>query len=779
MVAFIARRLRALLLVFVCGFASALASVTAATVPSSERAVLVALYNSANGSGWFNNTNWNTSADVCTWYGVTCTATGANVASIDLQSNRLEGTLPSTLNQLTELVVLQLFRNQLGGSIPSLAGLTKLEFFSLFDNFFEGSIPSLAGLTRPWSFQVGFNYLSGVIPEPPSPSALRVGSSNLCRNGLTAVTSPAWNTATGSTPWSANCAPQQTLTFDTPPRLQAGATGNALVTVSPYPGSLSGVQYFSLTPSNCTVDNGTGLITVSSFPVAGNTCTIRAEKSGDDTFNAAIPVQQSITILPATPTIRATERAVLIELYKNTNGAGWHDRTNWRNATDTDFAGVGTECTWYGVTCNAGNANVVEFNLSQNNLVGTLPATLNQLTALEVFEGSQNQLVGSIPSLSGLTALQSFRAGYNQLTGTIPSLSGLSALQVFLANNNELTGTIPSLSGLSALQVFLASNNQLTGSIPSLSGLTDLRDFAAENNQLSGTISSLSGLSALQRFRVDNNQLTGPIPAVPAPTNALRLGRSPLCPNQLDVSVDADWDAAAGSTPWSAGCTAATPPLTPQTLGFPGGGLTLFAGGTATVSAYALPFPGSTAPTRYTSLTPQTCTVGETSGVVVAFATGAALGTTLDRQCIIAANKANDTTYTSAPQITRTINVVREVPAGCLIDVDGDGKLDASTDGLLLLRYMLGFRGNALIAGISMRGSRYNAALLTSFLGAQNFNVSSTALPAPPATALRDGLTMLRNYNGATGDKLLGGTGINANDSDSVRTRIAGWCAQN
>ncbi len=35
---------------------------------------------------------------------------------------------------------------------------------------------------------------------------------------------------------------------------------------------------------------------------------------------------------------------------------------------------------------------------------------------------------------------------------------------------------------------------------------------------------------------------------------------------------------------------------------------------------------------------------------------------------------------------------------GLLLDVDGNGTIDPATDGLLILRYMLGLRGNALIA---------------------------------------------------------------------------------
>ena len=35
---------------------------------------------------------------------------------------------------------------------------------------------------------------------------------------------------------------------------------------------------------------------------------------------------------------------------------------------------------------------------------------------------------------------------------------------------------------------------------------------------------------------------------------------------------------------------------------------------------------------------------------------------------------------------------------GMLLDIDGNGTIDPATDGLLIMRYMLGMRGDALIA---------------------------------------------------------------------------------
>jgi hypothetical protein len=96
--------------------------------------------------------------------------------------------------------------------------------------------------------------------------------------------------------------------------------------------------------------------------------------------------------------IPASERTLLLSLYTSTGGATWTTHTNWNGAP-------GTECAWYGVTCDGAGAPVTEINLSGNNLTGSLPGNLNSLTNLSYFLVSNNQLTGSIPTLTGLSNL--------------------------------------------------------------------------------------------------------------------------------------------------------------------------------------------------------------------------------------------------------------------------------------------------------------------------------------------------------------------------------------
>jgi len=87
------------------------------------------------------------------------------------------------------------------------------------------------------------------------------------------------------------------------------------------------------------------------------------------------------------------------------------------------------------------------------------------------------------------------------------------------------------------------------------------------------------------------------------------------------------------------------------------------------------------------------------------------------------------------------------------LDVDDDGKTEALTDGLLVIRYLFGFSGESLVAGaVSNDAARSKAADIEAYLKADEIQLDVDG--DGEVTALTDGLLIIRSLFGFSGTSL-------------------------
>jgi len=265
---------------------------------------------------------------------------------------------------------------------------------------------------------------------------------------------------------------------------------------------------------------------------------------------------------------------LLLRVFEKTEGFEWRNRDGW-NIDPTDY------CSWEGITCNTEYYSEDQYyvedellgqidtiNLSDNNLIGTLPqdiweipnlntldlrdnpyldvdftgiekSTIQKLilsdTGVKKFGGLEDAkflkelhltecyVGGTIPKeIFSLATLEGFFANYNAFTGTIPAdIAKLTELRELFLFENNLKGMIPDKIGeLTKLRTLILSMNSLTGELPgdALNMLSNLqvlglnRDEGNQEGGFKGPLPSLNNLNDLTELYIQNNLLTGEIP---------------------------------------------------------------------------------------------------------------------------------------------------------------------------------------------------------------------------------------------------------------------------
>ena len=315
----------------------------------------MALYEATDGDNWENNTHWLSDKPLDEWFGVTTDENG-RVIRLQLVANRLSGSLPSSLGNLTNLTWLDLNGNDLSGELPSsLGNLTNLEVLWLERNRFSGVLPAeLGNLTHLVGLDLSSNDFSGELPSSLGDLTHLIGL-DLGRNQFSGVL---------------------------PAEL----------------GNLTHLLYLGLY----------------------NTQLCAPLDAAFQGWLEGIDAEGVVNCGEEAPDPIGPNRAALLALYEATDGDNWENNTNWLSDRPLNaWFGVEAiaimTMEWIGVIPDP-DGEVVSLELRNNRLSGVLPSSLGDLGGLLRLDLGSNQLSGALPAeLVNLTYLHSLHLDSTQL----------------------------------------------------------------------------------------------------------------------------------------------------------------------------------------------------------------------------------------------------------------------------------------------------------------------------------------------------------------------------
>ncbi|XP_051203907.2 uncharacterized protein [Lolium perenne] len=340
---------------------------------------------------------------------------GGQLEVLDISSNQLVGPIPTFPPSLTSL---DLSRNNLSGTLPSVIGKSMLQVGILFSNSLSGTIPcSLLQLQQLMFLDLSKNQLSGTLPNCPQEfETSNITLLNLNSNRFSGAfpiflqscrelkfLDLAYNRFSGSLPtWIQSKLPQLALLQLRSNKFSGGIPDQLT--------RMKALQYLDIAMNN----------------MSGN-------------------IPQSIGNLTAM-TLTPNNSGSLSQVVNFGISTMFEKTTAY---TDSVLVGIKGQQLEY----TRGIIYMVSIDLSCNSLTGQIPQEIGMLVALKNLNLSGNSLSDIIPqSIGELRELESFDLSHNRLRGEIPGgLSALSALTRLNLSYNNLTGTIPSGNQLRTL----------------------------------------------------------------------------------------------------------------------------------------------------------------------------------------------------------------------------------------------------------------------------------------------------------------------------------------
>ncbi|KAL6206203.1 hypothetical protein ACLB2K_023452 [Fragaria x ananassa] len=389
--------------------------------------------------------------------------TSYRLESLDLSINQIKGELPVALGVLENLKELDLRDNKFYGSIPeSIGNLSSLEKLDISWNHMNGSIPaSLGQLSQLVHLHLFSNSWEGILTE---------------------------------------------VHFRTLTKLESFA----ITTEQPFSLSLNVAHDWvppfkldSLDIVNCTVGPAFGMWLRSQTELTN----LRLTNTG---ISDSIPEEWFLTISSKLTLVDLSNNQIRGKLPFHMNSPS----LEYIDLNHNEFEGPLPQ--W--------SSDAADYlDLRSNSFSGPIPSNYDQLLPnLAELYLSDNNLSGSIPpSLCNMSSLSGLVLRSNHLSGDFPRAWSLwPEISVVDVSDNDLTGNITSSMGVpSSLWVLNLSNNNLTGQLPPslFQNCTNLWSIDLSGNKFTGGIplplQTRSHVSSnLRRLQLRSNSLSGHIP---------------------------------------------------------------------------------------------------------------------------------------------------------------------------------------------------------------------------------------------------------------------------
>lgn len=476
---------------------------------------------------------WNRSVSHCVWAGVSCSGSGSRVASLNLPSLGLSGTISPHLSNLTSLKKLNFFNNSFYGGIPAnFANLSLVRTIILARNSITGKIPpELGNLHSLRNLDVSVNNLTGEIPR----SYGNLSSLTTLELAMNRISGELWDELRALRNLVKVQISQNILTGELPSWLF----------------NISSLQYISLAKNNLvrklpSERDGVNITNLRELYLGGNriggtipsflfeSSKIQSVDLSTNQFEGRIPIphkMKELTLLHLGHNHLSSTKEINAQFFDSLmNSTKLEILQMDSNVLSGELPGsIGNLSLRLQHLCLNDNfftgnfpdgferyKNLAAISIFQNSFSGNFPISIGKALKLQRVQAGENNFSGEIPeSLGNLTLLFMLTLGKNQFSGRIPaSISGCWQMTTLVLASNELSGNVPNeIFRLPNLRILSLGNNKLDGPIPSEVGsLKQLEILDMGGNYLSGSIPSIGESSSIRSLNLSLNNLGGQLP---------------------------------------------------------------------------------------------------------------------------------------------------------------------------------------------------------------------------------------------------------------------------